>query len=236
MHDIVLIPGDGIGPEITKSVTTIFEKADAPINWIRHTAGLIAHKEQGNPLPDETLNALKKHRVALKGPLTTPIGAGFRSVNVALRKKFQTHSNIRPAKSMPHIESRYRDIDLVMFRENTEGLYIGKENWVVENEHAESIAVVTRSASERVIRAAFEYAQNKGRQKVTLVHKANILKFTCGLFMEVGEEVATEYPDIEYEDLIIDNMAMQMVMYPHQYDIIVTTNLFGDILSDLASG
>lgn len=236
MHDIVLIPGDGIGPEITEAVTTIFDEAGAPINWVRHTAGLTAHEEQGNPLPEETLDALNEYRIALKGPLTTPIGSGFRSVNVALRKKFQTYSNIRPAKSMPHIDSRYDDIDLVMFRENTEGLYIGKEKWVEKDNHAESIAVITREASEKVVRAAFEYAQEKDRKKVTLVHKANILKFTCGLFMEVGEEVSKDYPDIEYEDIIVDNMAMQMVMDPHQYDVIVTTNLFGDILSDLASG
>ena len=236
MHDIVLIPGDGIGPEITKAVTTIFDEAGAPINWVRRTAGLTAHEEQGNPLPEETLDALNEYRIALKGPLTTPIGSGFRSVNVALRKKFQTYSNIRPAKTMPHIESRFDDIDLVMFRENTEGLYIGKEKWVEKDNPAESIAVITREASEKVVRAAFEYAQEKNREKVTLVHKANILKFTCGLFMEVGEEVSKDYPDIEYEDLIVDNMAMQMVMYPHEYDVIVTTNLFGDILSDLASG
>ncbi|NGP89554.1 isocitrate/isopropylmalate dehydrogenase family protein [Fodinibius halophilus] len=236
MHDIVLIPGDGIGPEITKSVTTIFDEAGADINWIEHIAGLTAQEELGNPLPDETIEAIEKHRIALKGPLTTPVGAGFRSVNVAMRKKFALYSNIRPAKTLPHIHSRFEDVDLVMFRENTEGLYIGKEQWVEEDSHAESIAVVTRDASEKVVRAAFEYAKNKGRDKVTLVHKANILKYTCGLFMEVGEEIAKDYPDIEYEDLIVDNMAMQMVMRPEQFDVIVTTNLFGDILSDLASG
>lgn len=236
MHDVVLIPGDGIGPEITKSVTSIFEAAGASINWIRCSAGLKAYEEQDNPLPDETLQAIETHRIALKGPLTTPVGSGFRSVNVELRKRFQLYSNIRPAKSLPHIESRYEDIDLVMFRENTEGLYIGKEKWIEEDNHAESIAVVTREASERVIRAAFEYAREKDRKKITLVHKANILKYTSGLFMEVGAEIAKDYPDVEYEDLIVDNMAMQMVMYPHKYDIIVTTNLFGDILSDLASG
>lgn len=161
MHDIVLIPGDGIGPEITKAVTTIFDEAGAPINWIRRTAGLTAHEEQENPLPEETLDALSQYRIALKGPLTTPIGSGFRSVNVALRKKFQTYSNIRPAKTMPHIDSRYDGIDLVMFRENTEGLYIGKEKWVEKDNHAESIAVITREASEKVVRAAFEYARQK---------------------------------------------------------------------------
>lgn len=236
MHDIVLIPGDGIGPEITESVTTILDAAGADINWIRCTAGLTAQEELGNPLPDETLETIDKYRLALKGPLTTPVGAGFRSVNVAMRKKFELYSNIRPAKTLPHIHSRYEDVNLVMFRENTEGLYIGKEQWVKENSHAESIAVVTRDASEKVIRSAFEYAKKKGRKKVTLVHKANILKFTCGLFMEVGEEISKDYPDIEYEDLIVDNMAMQMVLNPEQFDVIVTTNLFGDILSDLASG
>ena len=236
MHDIVLIPGDGIGPEITKSVTTILEEAGADINWIKCTAGLTAQEELGDPLPEDTLEAIDKYRLALKGPLTTPVGAGFRSVNVAMRKKFELYSNIRPAKTLPHIESRFDNVDLVMFRENTEGLYIGKEQWVEQDSHAESIAVVTRDASEKVIRAAFEYARKKNRDKVTLVHKANILKFTCGLFMEVGEEVSKDYPDIEYEDLIVDNMAMQMVMRPEQFDVIVTTNLFGDILSDLASG
>lgn len=236
MHDIVLIPGDGIGPEITQAVTTILEAAGADINWIRCSAGQKANKEEGTPLPETTLEALNKYPVSLKGPLTTPVGAGFRSVNVALRKKLSLYSNIRPAKTMPHIESRFNNVDLVMFRENTEGLYIGKEQWVKEHSHAESIAVVTKRASEKIIRASFEYAKNHNRKKVTLVHKANILKFTCGLFLEVGQEVANDYPDIEFEDLIVDNMAMQMVMRPEQFDVIVTTNLFGDILSDLASG
>lgn len=236
MHDVVLIPGDGIGSEITESVTTILEKAGADINWIRRTAGLKAYEELGDPLPGDTIAAIEKHRIALKGPLTTPVGAGFRSVNVAMRKKFQLYSNIRPAKTIPHIESRFDNVDLVMFRENTEGLYIGKEQWVKKDSHAESIAVVTRDASKKIIRAAFEYAKENNRDKVTLVHKANILKYTCGLFMEVGEKIAADYPDIEYEDLIVDNMAMQMVLRPEQFDVIVTTNLFGDILSDLASG
>lgn len=236
MHDIVLIPGDGIGSEITKSVTTILDKAGADINWIRCTAGLKAHEEIGNPLPEETLDAIDEYRIALKGPLTTPVGAGFRSVNVAMRKKFELYSNIRPAKTLPYIKSRFDDVDIIMFRENTEGLYIGKEKWVEEDKHAESIAVVTREASEKIIRAAFEYAKRNNRKKVTLTHKANILKFTSGLFLEVGNEIAKDYPEVEYEDLIVDNMAMQMVLRPEEFDIIVTTNLFGDILSDLASG
>ncbi|MDZ7772386.1 MAG: isocitrate/isopropylmalate dehydrogenase family protein [Balneolaceae bacterium] len=236
MQDVVLIPGDGIGPEITDAVLSILEEAGVEINWIRHTAGLKAYEEMGTPLPEETLEAIAEHRLALKGPLTTPVGAGFRSVNVALRKKFDLYSNIRPAKTLPHIPSRYEDVDLVIFRENTEGLYIGKEQWVRENGHAESIAVVTREASEKIIRAAFEYAVDNNRDKVTLVHKANILKYTCGLFLEVGNDIASDYPSVEYEDLIVDNMAMQMVLRPETFDVIVTTNLFGDILSDLSSG
>jgi isocitrate dehydrogenase (NAD+) len=236
MHNIVLIPGDGIGPEITKSVTKILKTAGADINWIECRAGEGAYKETGNPIPDETIEAIKKHRIALKGPLTTPVGSGFRSVNVSLRQEFDLYSNIRPAKSLPNIDSPYRNVNMVTFRENTQGLYIGKEHWADEGEHAESIAVVTRKASRRIIKAAFEYAKTHDRKKVTLVHKANILKLTTGLFLEVGKEVARDYSEIEFQDLIVDNMAMQMVMNPQQFDIIVTTNLFGDILSDLASG
>ncbi|HKJ32390.1 MAG TPA: isocitrate/isopropylmalate dehydrogenase family protein [Balneolales bacterium] len=237
MEDIVLIPGDGIGPEITASVTKILETAGAQINWIEAKAGLTAYEEKGNPLPDEVIDLIKEHHVALKGPLTTPVGTGFRSVNVALRKEFKLYANIRPAKSLPNVPSPYKDIDIVMFRENTEGLYIGHERWVdEEHNHAESIAVVTRDASENIIRAAFDYAQDNDRKKVTLVHKANILKYTTGLFLKIGREIAEEYPHIEFEDIIVDNMAMQMVMRPQRFDIVVTTNLFGDILSDLSSG
>jgi isocitrate dehydrogenase (NAD+) len=238
MTDIVLIPGDGIGKEITESVVKILDTAGANINWIEREAGEATFKRTGNPLPDETIEAIEKHRIAFKGPLTTPVGAGFRSINVALRQKFNLYSNIRPAKSLPNIESPFRAVDLVIFRENTQGLYYGKEHWIdkEKTEHAESIAVVTREASEKIIRAAFNYAIKSNRKKVTLVHKANILKLTTGLFLEVGRKIAKEYPDIEFEDLIVDNMAMQMVLNPGQFDIIVTTNLFGDILSDLASG
>lgn len=237
MHNIVLIPGDGIGKEITKSVTTILDAAGADINWIECKAGEGANNELGTPIPDETVEAIKKHRIALKGPLTTPVGAGFRSINVALRQKFNLYSNIRPARSLPNIDSPFKNVDLVLFRENTQGLYIGKEHWVDDEEkHAESIAVVTRDASEKIITAAFEYAKKHGRKKVTLVHKANILKLTTGLFLKIGQEISKNYPEIEFEDLIVDNMAMQMVLNPQQFDVIVTTNLFGDILSDLASG
>lgn len=237
MHSVVLIPGDGIGTEITKAVTTILDTAGAQINWIECRAGSGANDDLGTPLPDETIEAIKKHRIALKGPLTTPVGAGFRSINVALRQQFNLYSNIRPARSLPNIDSPFRGVDMVMFRENTQGLYIGKEHWVGDDEkHAESIAVVTRDASEKIITAAFEYAKKYGRKKVTLVHKANILKLTTGLFLNIGKEIAKNYPEIEFQDLIVDNMAMQMVLNPQQFDVIVTTNLFGDILSDLASG
>lgn len=237
MQDIVLIPGDGIGPEISRAVTTILNEAGAKINWIKCEAGISGQENTGSPLPEQTIEAIEEHRMALKGPLTTPVGSGFRSVNVAMRKKFNLYSNIRPAKTLPGVQTRYDGVDIVLFRENTEGLYIGYEDWKDEDHnHAESIAVVTREASQNIIRAAFEYAKEHGRQKVTLAHKANILKLTCGLFLEVGKEIANDYPKIEFEDLIIDNMAMQMVMDPQQFDVIVTTNLFGDVLSDLASG
>jgi len=236
MHDIVLIPGDGIGPEITRSVTKILDTAGSEINWIECQAGESAFIDSGESIPQETLDAIKKYRIALKGPLTTPVGSGFRSVNVSLRQEFDLYSNIRPAKSLPNIDSPYRNVDILTFRENTQGLYIGKEQWIEEGEHAESIAVVTQKASKRIVKAAFEYAKSHDRKKVTLVHKANILKLTTGLFLEIGKDVAKGYPSIEFQDLIVDNMAMQMVMKPQQFDIIVTTNLFGDILSDLASG
>lgn len=237
MYNIVKIPGDGIGKEITESVTSILDTAGADINWIECEAGEATYKNTGNPLPEETIEAMQEHRIALKGPLTTPVGAGFRSINVALRQKFDLYSNIRPAHSLPNIDSPFRSVDLVLFRENTQGLYIGKEHWVdKEQQHAEGIAVVTRKASEKIITAAFEYAKKYHRKKVTLVHKANILKLTTGLFLEIGKEISKNYPSIEFEDLIVDNMAMQMVLRPQQFDVIVTTNLFGDILSDLASG
>ena len=236
MHNIVLIEGDGIGPEITTSVTTIIEAAGLDINWIPARAGERCMEELGDPLPDETIRLIKEHSIAFKGPLTTPVGSGFRSINVALRQQLELFANIRPAKSVPGISSRFKNVDLVTFRENTQGLYIGQERWVKDYTHAESIAVVTREASEKIIEAAFQYAQKNDRKKITLVHKANILKLTTGLFLEVGKRVAKRHPEIEFEDMIVDNMAMQMVTQPKQFDIIVTTNLFGDILSDLAAG
>lgn len=237
MHNVVLIPGDGIGPEITQAVQQILKAAGAPINWIPARAGMGAYRELGNPLPDETVDLIDTHKVALKGPLETPVGGGFRSINVTLRQKFNLYSNIRPAKSLPGINSPFTHVDMVIFRENTQGLYIGHERWVDEDEHhAESIAVVTREASERIIHAAFQYAKKHGYRKVAAVHKANILKLSTGLFLKIAREIAPQYPEVEFRDVIVDNMAMQMVMRPEQFDVVVTTNLFGDILSDLASG
>lgn len=237
MHNVVLIPGDGIGPEITEAVQRILKAAEAPINWIPALAGMTAFEQTGNPLPEETVELIAEHKVALKGPLETLVGAGFRSINVALRQRFDLFSNIRPAKSLPGIHSPFTHVDLVLFRENTQGMYIGQERWVDDSKkHAESIAVITREASERIIRAAFDYARQHNRKRLHLVHKANILKLTSGLFLQIGREIAPEYPDIDFRDIIVDNMAMQMVMRPEQFDVVVTTNLFGDILSDLASG
>ncbi|NUQ81028.1 MAG: isocitrate/isopropylmalate dehydrogenase family protein [Bacteroidetes bacterium] len=237
MHQIVLIPGDGIGPEITRSVQIILEKSGVPIQWIPALAGMAAVDAVGDPLPEDTLDKIKLYKVALKGPLTTPVGGGYRSVNVTLRKMFDLYCNIRPAFSIPSVETPFRSVNLVMFRENTQGLYIGQEQWLDANQTiAESKAVVSREASEKIIRAAFEYAVANGRKKVTLVHKANILKLTTGLFLKIGQELASAYPTIQFEDMIVDNCAMQMVVRPERFDVVVTTNLFGDILSDLASG
>jgi len=237
MHQVVLIPGDGIGPEITRSVKAVFEAANIQINWIPAVAGMAGVETTGDPLPESTLELIRQHKVALKGPLTTPVGGGYRSVNVTLRKTFHLYCNIRPAFSIPAIQTPFSGVDMVLFRENTQGLYIGQEKWLDEDQTiAESKAIVSRDASEKIIRAAFDFARSEGRKKVTLVHKANILKLTTGLFLSVGKEIAADYPDIQFEDLIVDNMAMQMVIRPQRFDVIVTTNLFGDILSDLASG
>lgn len=237
-YKITLIPGDGIGPEITKAATKVLAAAKIEIEWEVEEAGLVALKKYRDPLPQNVIDSIDKNKIALKGPLTTPIGKGFRSVNVALRKEFELYVNQRPAKTFKGIKSLYFDhIDLIIFRENLEEFYSGIEHYIDSSKSAaETIGIVTRRGSERIIRYAFEYARKHKRKKLTLVHKANILKYTGGLFLDVGEEIAKEYPEIKFEDKIIDNMAMQMVMNPYQFDCIVTTNLFGDILSDLASG
>jgi len=237
MTRVVFIPGDGIGPSIVEATISIINASGADIEWIEASAGLGAFEKEGDPLPQKTIDLIRQTKLALKGPLTTPVGSGFRSVNVALRREFDLYINLRPTFSFEGVKSRFSDIDLVLFRENTEGLYSGVERYADEAKTiAESVAIVTRSKSERIVRAAFEYAVKHDRRKVTIVHKANILKYTSGMFLEVAREVAKEFPSIETEDKIVDNMAMQMVIKPEQFDVIVTTNLFGDILSDLASG
>lgn len=237
MHTVTLIPGDGIGPSITDSTVRIIEAAGVAIDWEPVEAGMAAIDKYKDPLPKNVLESIERTRVALKGPLTTPIGSGFRSVNVALRKEFDLYANVRPARTFEGVSSQHEDLDLVIVRENTEEFYAGIEHYIdPQRSAAETIGIVTRSGSDRIVRYAYEYARKHHRRKVTTVHKANILKYTGGLFLEVSRHVAAEFPEIETNDRIIDNMAMQMVMHPHQFDVIVTTNLFGDILSDLASG
>ncbi|HET9134053.1 MAG TPA: isocitrate/isopropylmalate family dehydrogenase [Gemmatimonadales bacterium] len=239
-YDITLIPGDGIGPEITEATLRVLEATGVRFAWDRQLGGMAAVEASGDPLPAATLDSIRRTRLALKGPLTTPVGGGYRSVNVALRKEFELFANVRPARTLIP-GGRFDGVDIVLVRENLQGLYIGQERWVeVDGDphgQAESVAVVTRKVSERVIRYAFEYALRHGRKKVSVVHKANILKHTSGLFLEIGREIAKEYAGrVEMNDLIVDNCAMQLVMRPEQFDVIVTTNLFGDILSDEISG
>ena len=237
---ITLIPGDGIGPSITDATVRILAAAGAELEYDRQLAGAAAVTRWHDPMPDATLDSIKKTRVALKGPLETPVGEGYRSVNVALRKTFDLYANVRPAYTM-RPGGRYENVDIVLIRENTEGLYSGVEHYIRIGDDpkaaAESVAIVTRDGSERVIRYAFEYAVLHGRKKVTIVHKANILKFTSGLFLEVGREIAKEYEGrVEVEDRIVDACAMQLVLKPETFDVLVTTNLFGDILSDEIAG
>jgi isocitrate dehydrogenase (NAD+) len=232
---VTLIPGDGVGPEIVEACVQVIEASGARVEWEVREAGEKVMEEYGTPLPNEVLDSIRAHGVALKGPITTPVGSGFRSVNVALRQELDLYANLRPARSMVGVRSPYQGIDLVVIRENTEDLYAGIER-MVDEDTAESVKLITRRASERICRFAFEYARREGRRKVTAVHKANILKFTDGLFLEVARQVAGEYPDIEFEDRIVDNMAMQLVQKPHLYDVLVLPNLYGDIISDLCAG
>lgn len=237
MYNVTLIPGDGIGPSITEAAVRVIEATGVPIAWDEQQAGLAGIDRHKDPVPEQTIASIAQNKVALKGPLTTQLGKGFRSVNVALRKEFDLYINLRPAKSFEGVPSRYNNVDIVMFRENIEEFYSGIEHYIdAQKSAAETIGIITRYGSERIVRAAFEYARANGRRMVTIVHKANIMKFTGGLFLEVGRKVAEEFPDIRCTDVIIDNMAMQLVLNPNQFDVIVTTNLFGDILSDLCSG
>lgn len=235
-----LIPGDGIGPEITEAVVGILDALGAPFVWDRHQGGMAAIKEGGDPLPASLIDSIRRTKLALKGPLTTPVGGGFRSVNVRLREEFGLYANLRPAKTMVP-GGRYEDIDIVLVRENLEGLYVGFEHYIAVGDDLQAVAVSsgvnTRSEARRIIRFAFEYALRHGRKKVTVVHKANVLKALTGLFLEAGREIAREYEGrVQMDERIVDACAMQLVLNPWQFDVIVTTNLFGDILSDLIAG
>ncbi|HEX3868101.1 MAG TPA: isocitrate/isopropylmalate family dehydrogenase [Gemmatimonadaceae bacterium] len=237
---VTLIPGDGIGPSISDATIRILESAGADISWDRQLAGLAGVARYGDPIPESTLDSIKRTKLALKGPLETPVGEGYRSINVALRKTFDLYANVRPAHSIAP-GGRYENIDLILVRENTEGLYTGIEHYIRVGDDpraaAESTAIITRLGSERIVRYAFEHAVKHGRTKVTLVHKANILKFSQGLFLDVGRMVARDYAGrIAFEERIVDAMAMNLVLHPERFDVIVTTNLFGDILSDEISG
>ena len=239
-REVTLILGDGIGPSITEAAVRLLEAAGAEFSWDRQMAGMGAVAALGDPLPEATVDSIKRTKLALKGPLETPVGKGFRSINVALRKEFDLYANLRPARTMLN-GGRYDDIDIVLVRENTEGLYVGIENYVKvgDDPHAvaQSMAIISRHGAERIARYAFEYAVKNGRKKVTIVHKANILKYSQGLFLDVGREVAKEYQGrVLCDDRIVDACAMDLVMRPEKFDVIVTTNLFGDILSDITSG
>ncbi|MBC7321348.1 isocitrate/isopropylmalate dehydrogenase family protein [bacterium] len=236
-YRISLIRGDGTGPEIMEAVMLVLNNTGLDIEWEECIAGESALEKYGTPIPEETIESIKRNKVALKGPITTPVGTGFRSVNVALRQELKLFANVRPVKSFEGVPAKYNNIDLVVVRENTEDLYAGVEHYVDEDKTcAESIRIITKKASERIVRFAFNYARENNRKKVTAVHKANIMKFTDGLFLDTAREIAKDFPDIEFEDRIVDNMAMQLVKNPENFDVIVTTNLFGDILSDLCAG
>ncbi len=235
-YHITLIPGDGIGPEVIEAARRVIEATGVPIEWDRQEAGEGTIARYGTPLPDQVLDSIRANKVALKGPITTPVGTGFRSVNVAIRIALDLYANVRPCRSLPGVPICRPGVDIVVVRENTEDLYGGIEHEVMPNQAAESIRLITRPASERIVRYAFEYARRHHRHLVTAVHKANIMKVTDGLFLRVAREVAAEYPDIGFEDRIVDATAMLLVEDPGQVDVIVTTNLFGDILSDLCAG
>ena len=234
---VTLIEGDGIGPEISAATVRAIAAAGGKLEWERADAGQGAAEKHKDPLPVATLESIKKNQLALKGPLGTPIGSGFRSVNVTLRQHFDLYANERPAKTIPGVPCRYDNVDIVMVRENTEDLYAGVEHYVdPRRTAAESIAIITRFGSERVSTYAFELARKLGRKRITLVHKANILKLSNGLFLDCGKEISKKYPDIAFDDMIVDATAMKLVIAPERFDMIVTMNLFGDILSDLCAG
>ncbi|MDQ1523951.1 MAG: isocitrate dehydrogenase [Pyrinomonadaceae bacterium] len=234
-HTITLIPGDGIGPEVAAAVVRIIEAAGVEVAWETHYAGAQALEKFGETLPADLLESIQRNKVALKGPITTPVGKGFTSVNVGLRKALDLYANLRPVRALPNVPSRYPELDLVVVRENTEDLYSGIELVVVPGV-VESIKIITEKASTRIAKYAFEYARREGRKKVTAVHKANIMKLSDGLFLDCFRNVAKDYPEIEADDKIVDNACMQLVMRPEQFDIMLLENLYGDIVSDLCAG
>ncbi len=235
MRTITLINGDGIGPEISASVMKIIKASGLEIDWDIQTAGADVIKSEGTPLPERVIQSVRKNKIALKAPVTTPIGKGFRSVNVQLRKALDLYANVRPCKNLPNIKTRFSDVDLVVVRENTEDLYAGVEEMVDENT-AHSIKIITRSASERICKFAFEYALNNGRGEVCAVSKANIMKLSDGLFLESFRDVAKNYPQIKTKEILVDNLCMQLVQDPTKFDVLVLPNLYGDIVSDLTAG
>ena len=235
MRTITLINGDGIGPEISDAVVKIIEASGFQVKWDFQTAGADVAEKEGSPLPQRVLDSIRKNKVALKAPVTTPIGKGFRSVNVQLRKELDLYANLRPCKNLPNVKTKFDDVDLVVVRENTEDLYAGIERQVDENT-AESIKIITKKASERICRFAFEYAINNNRKEVCVVTKANIMKLSDGLFLNTYREVAKDYPQIKQREILVDNLCMQLVQNPKQFDVLVLPNLYGDIVSDLCAG
>lgn len=235
MHNITLIEGDGIGPEISDAVVKIIDAAGVKISWDRQTAGLDVIEKEGVPLPDRVIESIKKNKIALKAPVTTPIGKGFRSVNVQLRRELDLYANVRPSKNISGIKTPFNDVNLVVIRENTEDLYAGIER-KVDDDTTEGIKLITRKASERIAEYAFQYAKKMGRKTVWAVSKANICKLTDGLFLDCARKVAEKYPEIEYKEILVDALCMQLVQNPSKFDVLVLPNLYGDIVSDLAAG
>ena len=235
MTPVVMIPGDGIGPEVMSAAREVLQAAGAHIDWIEADAGLPALEKHGDPLPTETLDLIRRHRVALKGPCTTPVGKGFRSVNVRLRQELNLYASIRPVRSLPGIDVPYQNVDLVVVRENTEGLYAGLEHYVVPGV-VESLRIVTRTAAERIVRFAFELARTEGRKRVTFCHKADVLPQSDGMFLAVARTVADDYPFLEFQEIAIDHLALELALEPNHFDVLVMENLFGDVISDLCAG
>ena len=234
-HTITLIPGDGIGPEVTAAVVAIIEAAGVKVAWERHDAGVVSVDKHGTPLPDDLITSIRRNKVALKGPVTTPVGQGFTSVNVGLRKALDLYANLRPVANLPHVRSRFEHVDLIIVRENTEDLYAGLEHIVVPGV-VESLKIITERASTRIAEFAFTYARRMGRKRVTAIHKANIMKLGDGLFLDCARAVAAKYPDIQFDDRIVDAACMNLVMRPEKFDVLLLPNLYGDIVSDLCAG